>query len=626
MMKTTTQTAIQLAYFRIFVNETKYWSGLDRTDDAHAAIKKAAASTISFSVLIYVATAIGVSLSTKELDERADKIVTGTGLLISAVAITALGYRMVTWLGVYHVKKSKKDLKKAKRCITIKQLKFDVVVSLLWIFFANAYFLMSLQFCNASPETVPVSAILGLLAGFAVFYGVYKARTTYKKYKKQLALSFTVILSLCASTAFGYGMYYIQTVWEQDNGFNKNHVLVSMFFAWAILCVVLNYFIWRYQIKKTQRLMQESENLDYLHDDMKFKTEMFVPRKQRGDLCNTPSTSGGSNNNNNSKPVLPDDDGEGDDVAEGAPLSKQATKKETGHTEKLSSAFAESSSKLGHGKEVVVNVNQDLEKQQASHDNTELEVSLLDVGVNGNHSDTTMNGGDSPDDRIQQQKNDTTENDDDIIANNKNQTNGTTTDDINHAENSEETTSLEGGHEVEKEKLEEMMKLVKATEESESIYKMIGKKCPSCCRRRCCCCVCPKELKEETEEEERESKSCGMMTLNIFKGFVVFIVNLFCIYFTVVNIGATNEQIVVRINLPSATRALYPPDYQNGTMCAWDEATPNGTIKTFDTLEEVYDAGWSVVHCEACSNCSNWNDMKIQWETRETMAAQAQRW
>ena len=56
--------------------------------------------------------------------------------------------------------------------------------------------------------------------------------------------------------------------------------------------------------------------------------------------------------------------------------------------------------------------------------------------------------------------------------------------------------------------------------------------------------------------------------------------------------------------------------YNNGTMCAWDEPTPNATIKTFDTLQAVYDANYSVVHCGACANCSNYPDMSLEYTTR----------
>jgi hypothetical protein len=55
-------------------------------------------------------------------------------------------------------------------------------------------------------------------------------------------------------------------------------------------------------------------------------------------------------------------------------------------------------------------------------------------------------------------------------------------------------------------------------------------------------------------------------------------------------------------------------------MCAWNEASPNGTIRTFETLQEVYDANWTVIHCGACGACSNWNDLSIQWTTRHDLA------
>jgi hypothetical protein len=91
------------------------------------------------------------------------------------------------------------------------------------------------------------------------------------------------------------------------------------------------------------------------------------------------------------------------------------------------------------------------------------------------------------------------------------------------------------------------------------------------------------------------------------------------LFLAVVNIGATAQQQVVREALGSAWDVLYPQNYQSGPLCAWDENYDN--IRTFDTLEAVYDANFSVVHCGECAACSNWNDLRLQWTTRDSLAA-----
>ena len=46
-------------------------------------------------------------------------------------------------------------------------------------------------------------------------------------------------------------------------------------------------------------------------------------------------------------------------------------------------------------------------------------------------------------------------------------------------------------------------------------------------------------------------------------------------------------------------------------MCAWNESSPNADIRTFTSLQAVYDANYTVVHCGACGDCSNWNDLSV---------------
>jgi hypothetical protein len=98
------------------------------------------------------------------------------------------------------------------------------------------------------------------------------------------------------------------------------------------------------------------------------------------------------------------------------------------------------------------------------------------------------------------------------------------------------------------------------------------------------------------------------------------------LYLTIINIGATVQQNIVRAALPATHETFYPPDYVTGTMCAWNESSPNADIRTFDSLADVNAANYSVVHCGACGNCSNWNDLSLQWTTRTHLAEVAQDW
>mmetsp|Transcript_6979 Transcript_6979/g.7480 ORF Transcript_6979/g.7480 Transcript_6979/m.7480 type:complete len:330 (+) Transcript_6979:1486-2475(+) len=105
--------------------------------------------------------------------------------------------------------------------------------------------------------------------------------------------------------------------------------------------------------------------------------------------------------------------------------------------------------------------------------------------------------------------------------------------------------------------------------------------------------------------------------------FCWYILSFFFLFLTVVNIGASFEQCKASNNLQSAFQQIYPPDYLTGTMCAWDkEGTPgpNSTIKTFGTVQDVEDANYEIIHCGACGDCSNWNDIQLQYTTTKFLA------
>ena len=96
--------------------------------------------------------------------------------------------------------------------------------------------------------------------------------------------------------------------------------------------------------------------------------------------------------------------------------------------------------------------------------------------------------------------------------------------------------------------------------------------------------------------------------------------------FVIVNIGASYQRNKVRGALSGTYEKLYPGNYTTGAMCAWDEASPNADIRTFDYFQDVMDVGYTVIHCGECGYCSNWNDLSLQWTTREHLAKKAKDW
>jgi len=99
-----------------------------------------------------------------------------------------------------------------------------------------------------------------------------------------------------------------------------------------------------------------------------------------------------------------------------------------------------------------------------------------------------------------------------------------------------------------------------------------------------------------------------------------YLLSAFCLFLTIVNIGATYQQCVARKALGGTFALLYPENYLTGEMCAWDAPGPNSTLETFESPQAAYDAGYEIAHCGACGYCSNWNDLSIQWSSTEVLS------
>ncbi|VEU43948.1 unnamed protein product [Pseudo-nitzschia multistriata] len=118
--------------------------------------------------------------------------------------------------------------------------------------------------------------------------------------------------------------------------------------------------------------------------------------------------------------------------------------------------------------------------------------------------------------------------------------------------------------------------------------------------------------------------SCGWRLGAACFGTASFLLSCLFLYLTVMNLGATYQQNIVRLRLNDSFAILYPDDYHTGEMCAWSDRSPEGELRTFASLREVEETNgaFTVVHCGACGACSNWEDLSLQWTTR-TFLAQA---
>jgi hypothetical protein len=123
---------------------------------------------------------------------------------------------------------------------------------------------------------------------------------------------------------------------------------------------------------------------------------------------------------------------------------------------------------------------------------------------------------------------------------------------------------------------------------------------------------------------ERREKTPLEIFVSVIKWIIWIGGNALFLFLVILNIGATYQNNVVQRHLQGAFDFIYPHDYNNKTVCAWDNQGSQSNITTFDSPETANAASFSVIHCGACGACSNWNDLSLQWTTRTHLAKDAQ--
>mmetsp|Transcript_19658 Transcript_19658/g.29131 ORF Transcript_19658/g.29131 Transcript_19658/m.29131 type:complete len:887 (+) Transcript_19658:124-2784(+) len=121
---------------------------------------------------------------------------------------------------------------------------------------------------------------------------------------------------------------------------------------------------------------------------------------------------------------------------------------------------------------------------------------------------------------------------------------------------------------------------------------------------------------------EYTKMSCFWKMIGWTKIVVIAISYLLCLYFVAVALGATRQIANTKENLPAVRKALYETQNE-GPVCAFDNRGAASNITTFENKDAAHDAGFLIVHCGACGACSNWENLTIEYTTRNNMAALA---
>ena len=150
-------------------------------------------------------------------------------------------------------------------------------------------------------------------------------------------------------------------------------------------------------------------------------------------------------------------------------------------------------------------------------------------------------------------------------------------------------------------------KRITNSEDSLSTKNKVKRRCPSWCEVFVC-----------FSPEYRQSSRLWKFICWV-KIIVITLAYLLCLYFVAVSIGATDQINSTRAKLPSVHEEIYT-HMNEGPVCAFDNRGPESNITTFANKEAAHDAGFLVVHCGACGACSTWDNLVVEYTTRDTMS------
>ena len=141
---------------------------------AEKAVTRSMYIALASSLTIYTATAITLSLLTRDIDNRTSYIIVGLSNLVGAIFIFLLSYNAPQWLGVYSSIYS--NGRRTPLGASLDALCSKVRLHVFRTFF-KVYPTMIPFFLGANAATIPVSVIVGCLVGFLLcLFGQWRRR------------------------------------------------------------------------------------------------------------------------------------------------------------------------------------------------------------------------------------------------------------------------------------------------------------------------------------------------------------------------------------------------------------------------------------------------------------------
>lgn len=551
--------------------------------------------------VVYLGSVISIGKLTAQSDQeiltKPDAIVVGVGRMLSSCLLAYFSVELPRWLGLSY---SSQKLVETYKHILLEpsvifnwELSFRVSWSILGNFFTLYPFLLT-YFCNESFRTVALSTGVGITFGFFIVYLVWIGHTQLNyRNRRSMAIALSLVIALSSAMAFTAGCWYVKEVWL-DNTEYIDEYGARTFFVWLAICLLAHFVYYRLTQRKLAEAKasrpdatvaddpSEAPSMESMKGKWRYKSQVFEPPKSINCVATELTRPFAS---------LP-------------ALIKMGRKSQPKQHER--SAFEDLDETLRGGNLTISNDIQSLPQSlEQDHNNTADDTIFPTLDKDGiTEEEQVVCNSSSPQTPDVSTTAGTIQNVDCCAEVNPSSSPAKsvikTQDDIHRGTDELVSTGAMD---------EENNLHVELIEESEipSLWYMV--KVNSCCQRR-----------RHYHAPHRK----GFSRLMVFFKWTLWSLAVgWHLLFTVINIGASYQQNKVRNALNGTFEMLYPENYNTGSMCAWNEASQNADIRTFDSLQDVYDANYTAVHCGECGSCSNWDDLSLQWTTRDTLSDKA---
>jgi multidrug transporter EmrE-like cation transporter len=627
-------------------------------DDANIALLQGAAAAILILIVVYTVSAIGVAIPTQNMDRRADAIVVGMGRILSAFLFAYFSVEIPKWLGAtYSSQRANYYKQQVSHTHGLKELSFRVCWSILGHFFM-VYSIVLLYFTKPTRWSIQISTAIGIVFGFGVVWAVYIGRTKFKHHKTLIAFVSSFIIMVSSAAAFSAGCWYIKEVWyEEDIGYQEEYTLIT-FFGWLALVMGANFLYYGLTRRKLKAARTDGNSTivgaasaavaadaDDARSTWRYQSQVFQPpesvcfaatklskatahvavatvsspfKRAGSTLSRIRANSFGST----SKGRSPQDEDGIAALDTNALPRRRAASADAGTIEPLPQP---NPNRVRTNTEPTLLGTSSVTSTSNNRARSLTETSYSSSAYNLESPVASLKG--SPSNSLEASFHQSSNYPLDTIKTGVALSFGEDLTDSKHAvsfESSDHDMSALGGDldlpngpsldveeaivcHVEEDNVEEHSAVA---EREPTLWFMI--RTNSCCGKR--------------QHYKAPPRKRWERVLNFVKWTLWGITSAMHLYFLIICIGATTQQDRVRRALPRTFKLLYPPDYTVSTMCAWNESSPFADIRTFDSLDAVLEANYTVVHCGACGACSNWDDLSLQWTTRTNLASLGQEW